>query len=241
LLMNSLYGRMMYRTKHGRAWTCKTLKSLQQYIESHYVTDFQIKDDGSVFISGVDRRAPQKLEVPVHLGCFVLAYSKILMLDFYNTVSPGLKSAEVFYTDNDSVFVTGRSVGLLDEKGLLIPDSVDKYDSAEMFKHLGKGKNDIKDGLMIVKAKFLGPKQYYYTYLSHSGKLCTRLVTAGIPGVWINQGQNKDLVLNEYFEKMNPITIENASGERLFTPNYWGGMRMNLLGDWYPSGYFVEN
>ena len=81
--------------------------------------------------------------MPLHLGAFVLSYSKSIMNNFEQAII-GFYTYDVYYTDTDSLYIKNNHLNKLNEAGLVVENRL-------------QGRNDYKDG-GIWYALFLAPK-----------------------------------------------------------------------------------
>ncbi len=231
IMMNSLYGKLLSTGFYSRPKLCKSLEELQIYSANNVITNYEIEGE-KIRVYGYPRTTSKKYGSPIHLGCFVMAYAKMFMMEFIGALDPSLKEQTYYYTDNDSLFIEAKYLDKLREKDLL----VDEDNKGEMIQ-MGKGKNDIKDGLCIIEAKFLTLKTYFYTYVSYKGEIKHVIKAAGVKG--INSNDDKEQIIKDYFMNMGQLNFENNSGTRTYNAKYWTGMEM--IGDeWYSEGYILE-
>jgi len=231
LLMNSLYGRMLYRTNFNKRMLITSKEQLQNYYNENVITNFEVLSEDALRVCGYSKTHPLKYGSPVHLGCFVISYAKAYMIDFIDALDPTLKSSCFYYTDNDSLFIEAKYLKNLTEKNLLVVDG-----EKNAVNQMGRGKNDIKDGKLVIKAKFVKPKTYYYTYVSYDGEIKNIIKSAGVPRSFVNQ--NKKLIIKDYFDQMGQISFVNKAGEKTYSASLWKGMNFNPdKGEWFPYGY----
>jgi len=218
LLLNSLYGRLLYRVNFNKPEVIRTLRRMQSYIEYNDIIDFQILENGDVKVQGYPKNKPDRYNVPIHLGVFVLSYSKLAMLNYVRMIDPTLTTRAFYYTDTDSLFLTAPEFLKLSKQGVVITNEPE-------YANLGHLKNDLPNGKYIVKATFLAPKMYCYIYITNSGTLEKVVKTCGLPREYVDT--KTDEIIDQFFDQMK--TIDH------YSPHLWDRMKF-VDGEWYPNG-----
>ncbi|MEX0597009.1 MAG: DNA polymerase, partial [Candidatus Paceibacterota bacterium] len=230
LMMNSLYGRMLYRDNFSKPINCTSLRDLQSYHENNFLTYFDQINDNLIKIHGRSRSADRK-GTPIHLGCYIMAYARSLMLNFIEAIDPTLTNLSYYYTDNDSLFLEANNLEKFSNSGFIADlSNNDKLSLA------GQLKNDIKNGECIIKATFIKQKVYTYTYVDNNGAIKHVIKTTGIPRDFVSK--NHEYILDTYFDQMKTIEFVNALGTRTYSSSIWEGMDYHENDScWYPYGY----
>jgi len=240
LFLNSLYGKML---EGAHLQTTKMVYNAAQFNEFTFKNNLiyweHFESEGKLLLAGEAKDVKDKVKKPCQLGAFILAYSRRLMLHYFEAVDPTLKSPIFTYTDTDSLRISGEDYFKLLEKGYF----GDK---------LGYLKNDIKqDGLIIFEMN-LAPKVYRYEYLDRDNEVGSKRACKGIPLVHVKdehfQGTEdptirfysmKKVLRTKAVERANdvtPFSIRGTMINRTFNKNLFNRM-YKYKDQYYPIGY----
>lgn len=163
LFMNALYGKMIQRPIPEKSKFISTNKEYWNFWMKYDITE--IEQVGALwFVSGVPRDddlSERAITKPTHLGAFILAYSRRIMLKYINESNPYFNSAntamalecDFYYTDTDSIQLHQRN-------------------APKFNKGLGGITDDLGDGCKIIRGIWIAPKLYMLEYIkSGSNKL----------------------------------------------------------------------
>lgn len=183
LLLNALYGKMIQRPVEVRTKFARSARSALKFADEHTILSWSVPEGGEGPIilrgspTGVSRGALNKK--PTHLGSFILAYSRRIMLDALETASPGLGTIDgLHYTDTDSLITNGRNLAAFREAGLVEPAGLGKL-SDDTKARGGWGK--------ILWFRALGPKNYSLVWLTPDGTLQEKCKCKGIPSPFLDR------------------------------------------------------
>jgi len=242
LLMNALYGKMLEKARFNKTQLCNNIKEVYKFMTEHKLTDITFMGS-KVLLSGEphnDTMCNDSIKKPAHLGSFVLAYSRRIMLNVMDDICPELDTQFFSYTDTDSLHVHCDKLEGLKAKGWLE-------------KGLGKLSDDCKGG-KIIREINLAPKMYAYICLMPDGKLKTVCKAKGIPSQYLSgamyeaqkpvevemKGRLKKIGYGKCVAKdlrdKAPFSIVGIDMTRTWYKNEWDGMTLNN-GKWFPHGY----
>jgi hypothetical protein len=241
-MMNSLYGKTCQRPIQDEQRVVKTEREFYEFAKDYQITDYvwvKIEQEMGLALSGspVDVANTK----PSHLGAFVLAYSRQIMMADFRRCTNNLQDCNFTYTDTDSIHMSGSTY-----KQML------EYYPQRFGPELGQFSNDIK-GIepIIIYEHCLAPKCYMYVYLTQDGKLGFKKKVKGIPKKKLHEigmhdfvNENKielnfdSLKKNMFNKKEAPFTIENVKSSRTFLLNKWNKMLYSeVLKQFRPFGY----
>lgn len=200
-MMNSLYGKCCQKPIKDKHSIINSEQDFYKFVEQYNIKDWQLlnKDDYEkecIFLKGgvedVENNKPQ------HLGCFILAYSRHIMTEFFSKVTNQFSACNFSYTDTDSIHMKGFIY-----KYLKLMDS-------EMFgDEMKQMKNDLKDPSGIIfKEICLAPKNYTYFYINSNGTVGQTKKIKGIPYKAMNE------IKLEHFESEETVEITYESWKR---------------------------
>jgi len=218
LAMNSLYGYMLFRKNNRKAQYFFKLSHVQKFAETNNITALKVLSENKIMVEGYPKHEPERYDVPIHLGIFILSYSKQIMSNFMRKIKPDLTMATHYYMDTDSIMVRANDIDKL--------HVIKEFN----FDTIGELKNDLKDGECIIWAKMLGPKVYCYAYVTNDGMLKHIVKCPGIKRTFVNE--NRMMIVDKYFDKLEPIDYEN----REYRGHLWTGMNF-VNGEWFPNGF----
>ena len=120
LIMNSSYGKQI-RKEIEESYECKSeLWMLTEYNER--ALDFQKTNYGNYILemkddAGLKDEVKEVNTLTFLLGAFVLSISKRIMNNFIHAIK-GFYTKDVYYTDNDSLYIENKHWDKLDKVGL---------------------------------------------------------------------------------------------------------------------------
>ena len=249
LMMNSLYGKTLQRPMDKTDVLVKRIEDVEKFLVGHVLTDWEIveNEDGIVdhmLLSG-DKINPLKIaKKPVHLGSFVLGYSRRLWLKFLEGIDPTIETQITTYLDTDSLHILGKHFKILKQKGMIDNEK------------LGFLSNDCDNGALIINEVNLSPKCYMYECLDRDGKVYCVMKSKGIMKQYLEQdwfendekhqvewtGMKKINKRITHGDRANGIThwsIKKQKYTRTFNKNTWSGMKFEN-NYFYPIGYSKE-
>lgn len=262
IFLNSLYGKMLQKAHFDETITVDNIFDYNKFFRESYVSDIKFMS----FTGGSDKilMTGRKKEIestkcinkPTQLGCFVLSYSRKIMMDIFKAIDPSLTTPVFNYTDTDSAHMTGLSHKRLKELGMIVEDS-----------QLGKMCNDYKNGELIIQEYLYAPKSYTTDTIDVDGivKLGCSLKAKGIP-LKNTLGNGEVLLERSDYNSHTPKTIQYQSFQkkhhklnsndikngvdyysiikkdcvRTFLKNQWTGMDLKD-NEYYPYGYILNN
>jgi hypothetical protein len=164
--MNGLYGKTLQKPRWEKTFFVNESSDWNEIFPKYYIREIDNTNfDGTWIIKGV-AKDPILLEKaitkPTQLGCFVLAYSRRIMLKFIRNMD------NFYYTDTDSLFVHN-----------------DDWEKSGIQKGKGLGflKDELGENCKIIKAMFVSPKLYYVKYLCKKGEeiyVCEKVTGKGV-------------------------------------------------------------
>lgn len=158
LLMNGLYGKLCQKPIYTETIDVKTNAQFWKFFKTHQIKEM-VEYGDAICLVGEKREEhskASKLNKPTQLGCFVLAYSRRIMLEYMHKLNPyfdisqckNLEKAvelqqenDIYYTDTDSLQVNHKQ-----SAGIKVSDE------------LGDMGYDIQG--KIIRAFFIQPKLY---------------------------------------------------------------------------------
>lgn len=161
LFMNGLYGKMIQRPIPQKTEWVKTSQEFWKFYGKNKVLEMEFIND-SLYLVGTprDEEVQEKsITKPTHIGAFILAYSRRIMLEYFQRTNLYFNSSDqekrlendFFYTDTDSIIVHARNM-------------IDTNPG-----ELGKVDFDIKGKL--ISAKFIAPKLYCCEYITKENEI----------------------------------------------------------------------
>ncbi len=241
-MMNSLYGKTCQRPIQDEQRVVKTEREFYEFAKDYQINDYvwvKIQEEMGLALSGSPGDVANTK--PSHLGAFVLAYSRQIMMADFRRCTNNLQDCNFTYTDTDSIHMSGS----------IYKQMLDLY--PERFgSELGQFSNDIKGKEpIIIYEHCLAPKCYMYVYLTQDGKLGFKKKVKGIPKKKLHEigmhdfvNENKielnfeSLKKNMFNKKDAPFTIENVQSSRTFLLNKWCKMLYSeVLKQFRPFAY----
>lgn len=201
LRMNALYGKMLQRVQGVNVEIFDVQDDLSDFLEQHHQVELHEVKENWVIASGQRKEKEKLMTKPSQLGAFVLAYSRLVMNDYFDKSDSyrrricSLSTEEplteeqldqirqsmrqsIYYTDTDSMFLQ-RTLHWEDIQS----DFVDG---------LGKLDDELKGG-KIVEAYFLAPKLYGMTYVTPDNQRHTKLRAKGIPSSLLSMNHFREM------------------------------------------------
>ena len=258
LLLNSIYGKMLQRSIPERTNIISKYQDLLDVLRDNDLSEISLLGNGNLLVSSTVKDIQSTISKPTQLGCFILAYSRRLMLHYMKTIDPELKEIIFTYTDTDSLHLYGKDAMKLMEKGYI----VSKENS-----QLGYLCNDIDKGDGIITKEInLAPKCYYYEYLTNDDKFHEEgdatFKCKGIPKRVLSHDLYNDsssssksgkvvefsglkkkhinLTRSDVENGVNHFSIVNNTQTRTFMLEEWNAMDF-VEGEWFPKGYGSGN
>lgn len=244
-MMNSLYGKTCQRPIKDEQRVVKTEREFYEFAKDFEVTDYiwvQLENEMGLALNGSP--ADVANTKPSHLGAFVLAYSRQIMMADFRRCTNNLADCNYSYTDTDSIHMSGTIYKQMLE---IYPQ---RFGS-----ELGQFSNDIKGAEpIIIYEHCLAPKCYMYVYITEDGKMGFKKKVKGIPKSVLHQIGMHDFVnentielkfdslkKNMFNKKDAPFSIENTKASRTFLKNKWNKMLYSEpLKQFRPFGYDAD-
>lgn len=211
LSMNSLYGKMLQGQCNDNMAVCGTIHDFWLFTKTNRITAWisNETDDGTRFLTLFGVSTSDNLDgKPRHLGSFIVAYAKRIMLEFMKEIDPTLESCVFSYHDTDSLHIKADAYHKLLQKGF-VQESGDS--------DLGMLCNDTKKDGLIIYEKNLGAKNYMYIYLGNDGVVYQEYKCKGLMKTDRLDG-NKPILTPDLYEDENSKALEYKSFQRIMKP-----------------------
>ena len=197
LFISSLYGEQI-RKDIAENFACKSEVWMMTENDER-VIDFWKVSGINFIVKMIDdagfENENQKINTkPLHIGAFVLSNNKRNMNKFIHAID-GFYTNEVYYTDTDAIYIEGKHWDKLNKAGLV-------------GKNLLQGKNDYKDGGII-----LTPKTKYCLTIDKHGAIDEHKTFKGFTKV------SNNLDRKEYFKMFEGDKL-NAKVPMLWTKSF---------------------
>lgn len=165
LFMNALYGKTIQRPIYSKNEIVKSNSHYWKFRNDNYIKE--IHELGTDIVLIGEPRNVIKLEKciskPTHLGSFILAYSRRIMLNYMKEANPYFNSQDVsnrvkndfYYTDTDSLQMHINNARLMSNFG---------------GKKLGCIDDDLGGG-KIIRGLWIAPKLYMLEYLNNKNEI----------------------------------------------------------------------
>ena len=171
LFMNALYGKMIQRPIAEKS---KFIDTNDQYWK--FWKEFDVKDIEQVgdswYITGVPRdqkKLARTITKPTHMGAFILAYSRRIMLNYIDESNPHAKEmySPEFMNKSEAEQQEIRTKAIQSDFFYTDTDSIQLHikDKPKFNKDLGGITDDLGDGCKIVEGKWIAPKLYMLAYV----------------------------------------------------------------------------
>jgi|GEM_PF-4896273 len=254
LMLNALYGKTLQKaifTKNSLVYNGNQFNEFFRD-KSGDNFDWVIFNDNKMLVTGElqDQDKVNAINKPCHLGAFVLAYSRKIMLHYMKVLDPTLKRMLFTYTDTDSLHLLGSDYLKLKSLGYIKP----KHESK-----LGYLCSDIDHDGLIINEINLAPKCYCYEYINSKGEINVdeNAITKckGIPQIQLksdyyyeDEGHELHFTSLKKIHKnisrkyadlgITPFNIVSEDLTRTFNKNPWSS---NTFYDnrWFPQGYIT--
>ena len=196
LLMNSSYGKFDQGIRDNIILISDDNSEIDKYYQKgQVITDITLSNEEQCLLDLCKRRI-SNVKDPSHIGCFILAYSKVIMnrfIDAFDGFTDWDKT--LYYTDTDSMFIHHNQFIELEQKR---PDIIGK--------EMGQIHDDISEVNQgkIIRAIFLAPKLYICEIIGYSKKKGEEdkiVIEYHIRGKGVPKDNQKELTF-EVFEDM---------------------------------------
>lgn len=242
-ILNSLYGKLIQKIWNIKVEMIDTLDNFYKFANEFEISDWDFSDK-SIILSGIDTKSEFKNSKPIHLGSFVLGYSRRLMLIHMKNICD-LNEIPFIYTDTDSLFITGKHHKMLLKKGLFIED--------KRYAKLGYLCNDLDGNAIIFRQLNLSTKQYTFSSIDEKEQIEDTSKCRGINEKYINQDMYDDdegvlvkfktekkifdrRTKKQIEDKVEKYSILEDEIKRTFNVKIWDGMQ-HKNGQFYPYGF----
>ena len=250
-MLNALFGKFLQQPINCNTTIANNLKDIYRFTEKYIITEFDFYGE-KLILKGEAKEGfkGENIKFPNHIGCYILSYSKRIMLNYILEIDDTLKGDLFTYMDTDSAHIKKPAFDKLYAKGFIhIKHRKDDPDK------LGYLTNDIKKGGIIIREKNLAPKNYMYEYINEVEELyvgdSAKMKCKGIP---------KKNLYYELYTKEEPtevsfsglkkvcarltskqkdigyFSIVNNTQSRTFCKNRWSGMTL-CENKYYPLGF----
>jgi hypothetical protein len=166
--MNAIYGKTMQRDIFKKSKIVDNVMNIQLLMKNNDVYIDSIRGTGKTMIEyePIDINSEESKK-PVHMGIFILAYSRQEMLKSYDLFNT--KESMMYNCDTDSLFVENKYCNKI------------KYGNK-----IGDLSNDLKNEGRIIKAIFIAPKLYSLIYINNKNEIKYKFVGKGIQNNKLN-------------------------------------------------------
>lgn len=165
LMLNGLYGKTIQRPVYDKVFYVNDDSQWGEIMAKYLIEriDTQLSYEWAVYCISRDPELRQKnISKPTHLGTFILAYSRQLMLKYMDEANPNNTIKDLhYYTDTDSIFVHSSSAKRM-----------------KLGENLGDLDDDLSGG-KIVLAYFIAPKLYYCEYITRDNVIKQKIACKG--------------------------------------------------------------
>ena len=165
LFMNALYGKTIQRPIYSKSEVIKSNAHYWKFRNENYIKE--IHEVGKDIIVIGEPRFDDKMETciskPTHLGAFILAYSRRIMVNYMKEANPYFNSIDeqkrvendFYYTDTDSLQMNIKNAKLMTNFG---------------GKKLGCIDDDL-GGAKIIRGLWIAPKLYMLEYINSKNEI----------------------------------------------------------------------
>lgn len=197
LLLNALYGKMLEKPRVDVHEFLNSPSEIIKFSEKAKISSWNTVDNGSILMHGSLREYEQwgAIKKPVHLGVFILAYTRRYMLDIFERI--GVDKCVGYYTDTDSIITSSHNIEKLQD---MIGSDLGKL-SDDTKQYWGK----------VIKGIFLAPKTYCLWILGPDGKLNIVNKAKGIPKEYLDSSMYSSKLgvsKNIDIENLNEQSVE---------------------------------
>jgi hypothetical protein len=203
LMLNSLFGKMSQRAIVERKQMCYDVTEVIEFLEKYTMTNY-INMEGKIFVIGTltsESDIAAAVTKPSHVGAFVLAYSKRIMLNLFEKIDPTLTTPIFNYTDTDSMHIHASHLDKLADV---------------LGEEIGELNDDIKGGGKILEEYLMGPKSYMYIYVNPRGEIKTVMKNKGINSKYLTEDLYRDGYAGEFHKRDDHgDVLVDSKGKRL--------------------------
>ena len=171
LFMNALYGKMIQRPIPEKSKFIENNEQYWAFWKTYDIKDMEQVGD-SWYITGVPRdqeKLAKTITKPTHLGAFILAYSRRIMLKYIDESNPHAKEvyADDFMNKTEEEQKVIRAKAIQSDFFYTDTDSIQLHvkDKPKFNKDLGGITDDLGDNCKIVKGTWIAPKLYMLAYV----------------------------------------------------------------------------
>lgn len=193
LMSNALYGKTLQKPNFTKHIFLSDAKQWNDIFPKYYIDsiDSESFEDWIVSVTVKDQELRDKqISKPYHVGCFILAYTRKIMMDYFMKLNPNNDiDLQFYYTDTDSIQVHARVV-----KASGIDFTT---------KGLGNLANELNGNGKIIKGIWIAPKMYMLQYIYYDKELDKVLFKEKIVGKGVKKILTEELVI-----KKNPKTAK---------------------------------
>jgi hypothetical protein len=162
LMCNAMYGKTMQRAIFETTTIVNNYNQLLDILRENEISNIGIMNEDKLLVTYKFKNKEKQITKPCQLGGFVLAYSRRIMLNYFEAIDPSLQTMIFTYTDTDSMHILGKHAEKLKELG---------YIKSKEDAKLGYLCNDIKNEGIIMNECNLAPKTYFYEYITNDNKI----------------------------------------------------------------------
>lgn len=199
IMMNALYGKLQQKPFDTATLWSNDGDEIQNFMSGKTLDDMFCFEEGNLWMITAKKSETDlasSVKKPLHLGAFVLSYSRRLYLTYLRMIDPTLTRDDLFiYTDTDSFFVKGEDYKKLQRLGCI----------GEEIGMLG---NDIKGDGLITDFIAYAPKTYYCLAVTKENKQVEKCGIKGIP-------QKDGNVKFDHFQAGEPVPVEFTSFQKI--------------------------
>lgn len=165
LFMNALYGKTIQRPIYSKSEIIKSNSHYWKFRNDNYIKEIQ-EVGKDIIVIGEPRFEDKKekcISKPTHLGAFILAYSRRIMVNYMKEANPYFNSEDkqkriendFYYTDTDSLQMNIKNAKLMSNFG---------------GKKLGCIDDDL-GGAKIIRGFWIAPKLYMLEYINSKNEI----------------------------------------------------------------------
>jgi hypothetical protein len=208
LFMNSLYGKTIQRPIYTKTIIMKCNADYWKFRRDHNITDVQIMGT-SIVLAGEAKEVKERekcIGKPTHLGAFILAYSRRIMLGFMKQANPHFDSEDeakrvendFYYTDTDSLQMHIRNAENMKGFG---------------GKELGCIDDDLKGG-KVIRGIWIAPKLYMLEYMKDDNKLHYHFRGKGLSAKNLSVKVFEDMDAGKSFKDVRDFSFKRINIKR---------------------------
>lgn len=172
IMQNGLYGKLQQKPIDTKDFWTDNSKEACEFLATHNLVDAHFLDKADMWI--IKGKLPDidiaaAVTKPMHLGAFVLSYSRRIMIHYARLIDPTLTRPIKVYGDTDSMFITGTDHQRLEKIGGVFGTELGMLD------------NDMKDDALITRWCCHQPKTYHALAVNNKNQLISKMGCKGIP------------------------------------------------------------